>query len=111
MCKVNVLLFMARRLSTGDQKKNIYLKKCGDCFSKVKWFELTTIHLFQCVEVSSFVVKHKSYQFKQIFLKMKLIIVSLKTAKKYKLCSLLIEFKKETYNFLSPIERLRVKFG
>lgn len=42
---------------------------------------------------------------------MKLIIVSLKTGKKYKLYSLLIEFKKEIYNFLSPTERLRVKLG
>lgn len=28
-------------------------------------FELTTIHLFQRVEVSSFVVKQKSYPFKK----------------------------------------------
>lgn len=86
---------MARTLSTADQKKNFYHKKYRDSFFwKLKWFELTTIHLFQCVEVSSVVVKHKSYQFKKMFLKIKLILVPLKTGKKYKLHSLLIEFKK-----------------
>jgi len=88
---------MARRLATADQKKNVYVKKYEDYFWKLMWFELTTIHLFQYVEVSCFALKHKSYQFKKTFLKMELIEVSLKTNKKYKLYYLLIKFKKYIY--------------
>lgn len=57
MYKDNVLLLMAKRLSTIDQKENVYHKKYGDFLNlKLKWFEFTTIHLLQWVEVSSFVV-------------------------------------------------------